>query len=200
MAEQLWSSRNSSCCLADKENPHRWGILSRPWLKHRSNSVPMESLDTLRSRIRSEQPVLLRDQTCSNRSSYTVSANFLDVSKVTSSGMLLEHLPHDLPCSDYKRARYTRLTSDPGSSIITEPQPLQTKQNSLLFPGLLLSMSRYINRILTAREEPESVEMAKAGRKFLSFKSTSCVSFRSMPNLAEFKSLFWLQCNCSCEI
>ncbi|XP_034159842.2 ras GTPase-activating protein nGAP isoform X2 [Pangasianodon hypophthalmus] len=164
LVERLRSSRNPSHCLTDGESPHRWAILSRPWLKHRSNSAPMESLDTLESRIRYKQPVLIQDLTCSNRSSYTLPANVPDVSKVTSSGMLLEHVPPDLPCSAYKRD-YLRSTSEPGTSLITEPQPLQGKQSSHPFSGILLSMSRRISRILTAREEPVSVEMAEADVK-----------------------------------
>lgn len=168
------SSRNPPLCLADRESPHRWGILSRPWLKHRSNSAPMEPLDTLENRIWCKQPVLIQDMTCSNRSSYTLPANLPDVSQVTSSGMLLEHVPPDLPWSAYKRAPYFRSASEPG--IITEPQPLQRKPSSLPFSGILLSMSRRISKILTVREEPESEDMAEAGKKFLSFKTTECTS------------------------
>lgn len=175
LGERLWSRRNSSHCLADRESPHRWGILSRPWLKHRSNSAPMQSLDTLESSIRSKQPVLIQDLTCSNWS-YTLPANIPDVSKVTSSGMLLEHVPPNLPCPAYKRTPYLRSASEPGTSIVTEPQPLQRKRSNLPFSGILLSMSRRISRILTAREEPESVETAEAGRKVLSFNSTACTT------------------------
>lgn len=172
----MWSRRNPSRCLADGESPHRWGILSRHWLKHRSNSAPMESLSTPESSIRSRQPVLLQDLTCSNRSSYTLPANLPDVSKVASSGMLLEHISPDLPCSAYKRTPYLRSASEPGPSIVPEPQPLQRKRSNLPFSGILLSMSRRISKILTAREEPESVETAEAGRKVLSFSSTACSS------------------------
>lgn len=174
ISERMWPSRNPSCCLADRGRSHRWGILSRPWLKHHSNSAPMESLDTYESRIWSKQPVLIQDLTCSNRSSYTVSANLPDVSKVTCSGMLLEHVPPDLPCSACKRASYFRSASEPGSNIIREPQPVQRKQSSLPFSGILLSMSWHISSILTNREETESMEMAEAGRFWLSFKITAC--------------------------
>lgn len=185
LAEQLFSSRNPTRCLVDRESPHRWGILSRPFLKHRSNSAPMESLDTLQSRIRSKHPVLVQDLTCSTSGSYTLPANLPDVRNVTSSGMLLEHVPPDLPCSAYKRAPYLRSASEPGTTIITEPQPLQRKPSSLPFSGILLSMSRRISRILTAREEPESMETAEAGRNFL-FKSTACLLDPCWPGIQRF--------------
>lgn len=174
LGKWLWSNRNPSRCLTDRESPHPG---CRPWLKHRSNSAPVDSLDTLESRIRYKQPVLIQDLTCSNQSSYTLSANLPDVRKVTSSGMLLEHVPPDLTCSAYKRAPYLRSASEPGTSIITEPQPLRRKQSSFPFSGILVSMSRRISRILTAREEPESVETCEVGRKFLlSFKNTAFAS------------------------
>ncbi|XP_026988584.2 ras GTPase-activating protein nGAP isoform X1 [Tachysurus fulvidraco] len=159
LGERIWASRNPSLYLTDRESPRRWGLLRRPWLKHRSNSAPM---DTLESRIRSKQPVLIEDLTCFNPSSYTLPANMPDVSKVTSSGMLLEHVPPDVPCTAYKKTPYLRSASEPGTSIIIEAQPLERK---LPFSGILLSMSRRISRILTARGEPESVETAEADVK-----------------------------------
>lgn len=165
-------NRKQSRSLIDGESPYRRSILSRPWQKHRSRFARMESLDTLEKRMRSKQPVLIQDQIFPNRSCYTLPANLPDVSRVTSSGMLLEHIPPDLPCSAYKRAPYLRSVSEPGTSIRTEPQLLQRKQSGLPFSGILLSMSRRLSRILTTREEPESTETAEAGRMFvISFPS-----------------------------
>ncbi|XP_046706817.1 ras GTPase-activating protein nGAP isoform X2 [Silurus meridionalis] len=163
--ERLWFRRKPSRCLKDRENIHRLRILNRPWLKHRSSSSPIDSFDTIEGRIRFKQPMLIQDLTCSHRTSYTLPANIPDVSKVTSSGMLLEHIPPDLPCSAYKRAQYSRSVSEPGASVLTEPQPLQRKQSSLPFFGILLSMSRHISRKLQATEEPESVDMTEADVK-----------------------------------
>lgn len=168
LGDWIWSSRKPSVYLTDRESPHRWGVLRRPWLKHRSNSAPM---DTLESRFRSKQPLLSQDLACFNRSSYTLPANLPDVSKVTSSGMLLEHVPPDLHCTAFKRTPYLRSASEPGTSITTEFQTLKRKRKSLPFSGIVLSMSRRISRILTAKEEPESVEMAETGRKFLSLNT-----------------------------
>ncbi|KAM9500693.1 ras GTPase-activating protein nGAP isoform 3-T3 [Clarias gariepinus] len=158
-------NRKQSRSLIDGESPYRRSILSRPWQKHRSRFARMESLDTLEKRMRSKQPVLIQDQIFPNRSCYTLPANLPDVSRVTSSGMLLEHIPPDLPCSAYKRAPYLRSVSEPGTSIRTEPQLLQRKQSGLPFSGILLSMSRRLSRILTTREEPESTETAEADVK-----------------------------------
>lgn len=181
LGKRLWSSRNPSCCLAEKKSPLRRGILSRSRLKQRSFSAPMDSLVTLESSIRSVQPALIQDLTSFTWSSWTLSANLPDVSKITSSGLLLEHVPPALPCSAYKRAPYLRSVSEPGTSITTEPQNLQQKQSNLPFPGILLSMSRRISKILISREEPESVDMAEAGRFLL-----LCYCYNSVERHAKF--------------
>lgn len=154
--------RSSSRCLTgSRQSPQPRRILSRPWLKHRSNSTPTERFESLKSRIWSTQS-LHSKSTCSHRDDDIIPANLHGIDGVTSSGSLFTHV-----LSDRTRPSYLRLASDPGTCVGTERvQPVQRKMSDPPFSGILLSMSRRLSRIWS-REQPEAVETLEHGTCFV---------------------------------
>ncbi|XP_051984664.1 ras GTPase-activating protein nGAP isoform X3 [Xyrauchen texanus] len=159
--EKTRSSRNSPRSLSGRESAHRWRILSRPWLKHRSNSAPEEPLDSHERRILVGKDMRTQSMTWSRSCSMTPANPPISrvhslpyPERVTNCGVLMEHvnLQQDWLCRS--SIPYLRSTSEPGTEIHTETPPPRWELSSLPFSGILLSMSRRISRILNSSPEP----------------------------------------------
>ncbi|KAL7879804.1 hypothetical protein SRHO_G00020580 [Serrasalmus rhombeus] len=169
LGERLGSGRSPSCCPAERESTRRWCILSRPWLKHRSNSAPVEPLDTHERRIQVRPAMLRQSLTWSSRSSCTLPAalpvsrvhSLPDPSKITSSGVLLAHVQPECPSSSGTMVPYLRCASEPSTSVFIETPWLRRERSSPLRSGILLSMSQRISRILMARDEPNAPDLGE---------------------------------------
>ncbi|XP_036451959.1 ras GTPase-activating protein nGAP isoform X3 [Colossoma macropomum] len=196
LGERLGSGRSPSCCPAGRESTHRWHILSRPWLKHRSNSAPVEPLDTHERSVRVRPAILRQSLTWSSRSSCTLPADLPvsrvhslpDPSKITSSGVLLAHVQPEWPSSSGTMVSYLRSASEPSTSVFIETPWLRRQRSSPLRSGILLSMSRRISRILMARDEPNAPELGEDDVKGPPSHRFSCgQSPFSEPNIWERK-------------
>ncbi|XP_062848917.1 ras GTPase-activating protein nGAP [Trichomycterus rosablanca] len=150
MSLQRKGRSSSRCRTGTRESPQPRRMLARPWLKHRSNSAPVEPLDSLKSRIWSTQSLHCRNLTCSHWDNYTLPANLPDISGVTGSGILLAHVQPDRPGSASTRPSYLRLASDPdvkgppshrfscGQSPFSEPSVWERKYCILTDNQLIL--------------------------------------------------------------
>ncbi|XDV27534.1 hypothetical protein PO909_031040 [Leuciscus waleckii] len=172
--EQTGSNRNPSRCSSGRESARRWRLLSRPWLKHRSNSAPEEPLDMHNRRILAGWDMRTQSLTWSRSSSSMAPSNppvsrvhsLPDPQRVTSRGVLLEHANLQRDWLSRSSAPYLRSTSEPGNEIRTETPPLRRVPSSHAFSGILLSMSRRISRILNTSPEPAVGQLSDDGRKF----------------------------------
>ncbi|XP_017566466.1 ras GTPase-activating protein nGAP isoform X3 [Pygocentrus nattereri] len=169
LGERLGSGRSPSCCPAKRESTRRWCILNRPWLKHRSNSAPVEPLDAHERRIQVRPAMLRQSLTWSSRSICTLPADLPvsrvhslpDPSKITSSGVLLAHVQPECPSSSGSMVPYLRCASEPSTSVFIETPWLRRQRSSPLRSGILLSMSQRISRILMARDEPNAPDLGE---------------------------------------
>lgn len=175
LEEQTGSNRSPSRCSSGRESARRWRLLSRPWLKHRSNSAPEEPLDIHNRRILAGQDMRTQSLTWSRsgRSNMGLSNppisrvhSLPDPQRVTSRGVLLEHANLQRDWLSRGSSTYLRSTSEPGTEIRTETPPLSRVPSSHAFSGILLSMSRRISRILNTSSEPAVGQLLEDGRKF----------------------------------
>lgn len=171
--EQTGSNRNPSRCSSGRESARRWRLLSRPWLKHRSNSAPEEPLDTLDRRNLTGQDMRTQSLTWSRSSSSMARSNppisrvhsLPDPQRVTNCGVLLEHPNLQRDWLSRSSTPFLRSTSELGSET-TETPPLRRGLSSQTFSGILLSMSRRISQILNTSPEPAVGQLSEDGRKF----------------------------------
>ena len=175
LSERLGSGRNSSRYPSGKEKSHRWRVLGRPWLKHRSNSAPVVPLDSLESRGQVRQAMLSQSLTWSGRSTCCMLPANLPVSRVhslpdpcriVSSGILLAHVQAELPSTPGTKVPYLRSVSEPGTSATIDSAWLRREQSNLIGSGIFQSMSRRISKMLTSRDEMDAPDLEKDGRHF----------------------------------
>lgn len=165
-AEQMRPNWSPSRFSSSRESSHRWRLLSRPWLKHRSNSVPEED-----RRIPFGQESRTQSMTWS-RTTRTPPTNppisrvhsLPDPKSVTNCGVLMEHSNFHRDWLSRSSIPFLRSASVSGAEIQTETPPLGQEPSSFTFSGILLSLSRRINRILNA--PPEAGETTDDGRRF----------------------------------
>lgn len=170
LAEQTGSNWSPSRLSTGRESLHRWRRLSRPWLKHRSNSAPEEPLDAQDRRILIGRDLRTQSMTWS-RTSRTAPTNppisrvhsLPDPKSVTNCGVLMEHANVHRDWLSRSSIPYLRSASVSGAEIRTETPPLGRDQSSFTFSGILLSLSRRISRILNA--SPEAGETTDDGRR-----------------------------------
>nr|XP_055057735.1 ras GTPase-activating protein nGAP isoform X5 [Misgurnus anguillicaudatus] len=161
-AEQTGSNWSPSRCSTGRESSQHWRLLSRPWLKHRSNSAPEEPLDARDRRVLVGRELQTQSMTWS-RPTRTASANppisrvhsLTDPKCVTSCGVLMEHANLQRDWLSRSSISYQKSASESGSGseIRTEPPTSRREQSSFTFSGILLSMSRQISKILNAPTE-----------------------------------------------
>ncbi|XP_049339105.1 ras GTPase-activating protein nGAP isoform X3 [Astyanax mexicanus] len=165
--ERLEASRTPSHHLTGKESGQRWHVLSRPWLKRRSNSAPAEPLDSNQRLDQARRAAL--SQTLSSRSGCTLPANLEgsrvhslpDPSRITRSGVLLECVQAEGSRLSRTKVPYLRSASEPGTKASIEILQRPQTQAGVPFSGILLSMSQRISRILAARDRPSTPEMGE---------------------------------------
>lgn len=169
--EQTASNWSPSRSSTGRESSHRWRLLSRPWLKYRSNSAPEEPLDAQDRRILVGRELRTQSMTWST-TSRTAPTNppisrvhsLPDAKSVTSCGVLMENANVHRDWLSRSSIPYLRSASVSGGEILTETPPLGREQTSLTFSGILMSLSRRISRILNA--PPEAGEATDDGRRF----------------------------------
>ncbi|XP_016103960.1 ras GTPase-activating protein nGAP-like [Sinocyclocheilus grahami] len=169
LEDQMGSNRNPSRCSSGRESARRWRLLSRPWLKHRSNSAPEEPLDTHDRRNLAGRDMRTQSLTWSRSSSSMARSNppisrvhsLPDPQRVTNCGVLLEHPNLQRDWLSRSSTPFLRSTSELGSEIRTETPTLRRGLSSQMFSGILLSMSRRISQILNTSPEPAVGELSE---------------------------------------
>ncbi|TRZ04232.1 hypothetical protein DNTS_029922 [Danionella cerebrum] len=175
--EQTGSNRNSSLSSSSR----RWRLLSRPWLKHRSNSAPEEPLDTHERRFLVQQNMRTQSLTRS-RSNSTRPSNpsiswvhsLPDSQKVTSYGILLEHGTLEKNWLSRSSAHFLPSASELRNDIQTMTPPLRQESSSYTFSGILLAMSRRISRILNGSSDSTVGELSEEDVKGPASHHFSC--------------------------
>ncbi|XP_066536598.1 ras GTPase-activating protein nGAP isoform X2 [Hoplias malabaricus] len=164
LADRLGSPRSQPQSSSGREGSLRWRMLSRPWLKLRSNSVPAEPLEEDERRIRAKRELFSQNQSWSNTLPASLPVyrvhSLPDSSRITSSGVLLAHVQ---PQTNRPRP-FLRSVSEPGTNVDPEPVPQRHDRGSLShlhLSGILLSMTRRIGRILTSRDELDAAEVSE---------------------------------------
>lgn len=171
---QTGSNGSPSRCSSGRESARRWRLLSRPWLKHRSNSAPEEPLDIHDRRNLTGRDMRTQSLTWSQSSCAAARFNppisrvhsLPDPHRVTSRGVLLEHPNLQRDWLSRSSTPFLRSTSELGSEIRTETPPLRRGLSSHTFSGILMSMSRRISQILNTSPEPAAGEPSEDGRRF----------------------------------